>query len=75
MAQIVPHLTVCVSQFAGITSLIIQLKHISLVNMFEDIEHVKQPFVFILADFTNRTSTCLYSELHQIDSLRVKFHS
>jgi hypothetical protein len=33
MAQIVPHLTVCASQFAGIASLIIQLKHISLVNV------------------------------------------
>jgi hypothetical protein len=31
MAQIVPRLTVCISQFAGIASLTIQLKNISLV--------------------------------------------
>ena len=73
MAQIVPHLTVCISQFAGIASLTIQLKHISLVNMYEDIEHLKQLFVFILSDFTNRTSTCLYSELHQNCSSKLIF--
>jgi hypothetical protein len=62
MTQALPH---CLQfQFAGIPSMPIQLKLILLVNMFDNIEDLKQVSIFILNGFTSRTSTCLYSELH-----------
>jgi len=62
MTQALPH---CLQfQFAGIPSMPIQLKLILLVNMFDNIKDLKQVSIFILAGFTSRTSTCLYSELH-----------
>jgi len=62
MTQALPH---CLQfQFAGIPSMPIQLKRILLVNMFDNIKDLKQVSIFILAGFTSRTSTCLYSELH-----------
>lgn len=56
-----------------IPSMPIQLKHIPLVNMFDNMKDLKQVSIFILADFTSRTSTCIYSKLHLKSSFMLNF--